>query len=68
MLEVEREREALSPERLLLTALESPDAHTEPDITMQAVHQNVVVFMLDGAPVRVYLNADTHLPTLSRRR
>jgi hypothetical protein len=63
MLEVEREREALSPERLLLTALESPDAHTEPDITMQSVHQNVVVFTLDGAPVRVYLNADTHLPT-----
>jgi hypothetical protein len=30
---------------------------------MQSVHQNVVVFTLDGAPVRVYLNADTHLPT-----
>jgi hypothetical protein len=56
------ERLALAPERLLLTAL---DAHARllPDTTLQDVPQNVVVFDLDGAPVRLYLNAYTHLPT-----
>ena len=58
-----REREALSPERLLLTALDAPDAHAEPDTVLQSVPQNVIAFTLDGAPVRVYLNAYTHLPT-----
>ena len=58
-----REREALSPERLLLTALDAPDKHVEPDTTMQSVLQNVIAFSLDGAPVRIYLNAYTHLPT-----
>jgi hypothetical protein len=62
-LEVIREREALSPERLLVTALDSPDAHTEPDTVLQSVPQNVVAFTLDNAPVRIYLNAFTHLPT-----
>ncbi len=58
-----REREALSPERLLLTALDAADVHAEPDVVMQAVPQQVVAFTLDGAPVRIYLNAYTHLPT-----
>ncbi len=58
-----RERLALSPERLLLTALDAPDTHTEPDTLLQSVRQNVVVFTLDHAPVRIYLNAYTHLPT-----
>ena len=62
-LEVIREREALSPERLLLTALDASDAHTEPDTVLQSVPQNVVAFNLDDAPVRIYLNAFTHLPT-----
>ena len=65
-LEVIREREALSPERLLVTALDSPDAHTEPDTVLQSVPQNVVAFALDGAPVRIYLNAFTHLAYGSR--
>ena len=30
-----REREALSPERLLLTALDAADTHTEPDVRLQ---------------------------------
>ena len=62
-LELIREREALSPERLLVTALDAPDARIEPDIVIQSVPQNVVVFSLDQAPVRIYLNAYTHLPT-----
>jgi hypothetical protein len=57
------ERMALSPERLLLTAADAPDTHAEPDTVLQSVPQNVVVFTLDDAPVRVYLNAYTHLPT-----
>jgi len=58
-----RERMALSPERLLLTALDAPDLHTLPDVTLQSIPQNVVSFMLDGAPVILYLNPYTHLPT-----
>jgi len=62
-LKIVQERQALSPERLLLTALDASDVHTEPDTTLQSVPQNVVAFSLDAAPVRVYLNAYTHLPT-----
>jgi hypothetical protein len=62
-LQIIREREALSPERVLLTALDAPDVHTEPDTVLQSVPQNVVAFTLDHAPVRIYLNAFTHLPT-----
>jgi hypothetical protein len=62
-LEVIHERVALSPERLLLTALDAPDVHVEPDTMLQSVPQNVVTFTLDHAPVRLYLNAYTHLPT-----
>ncbi len=58
-----RERLALSPERLLLTALDASDTHTGPDTVLQSVPQNVVAFTLDHAPVRIYLNAYTHLPT-----
>jgi hypothetical protein len=58
-----QERMALSPERLLLTALDAADLHAMPDVTLQAIPQNVVSFTLDGAPVSVYLNSYTHLPT-----
>ncbi|MGZ5198315.1 MAG: hypothetical protein ACXWC4_00960 [Telluria sp.] len=57
------ERMALSPERLLLTALDSPDVHRLADQTLQEQTQHVIAFTLDGAPVRLYLNADTLLPT-----
>ena len=57
------EEEALSPERLLLTALDAPDTRREPDTVLQSVPQNVIAFSLDQAPVRIYLNAYTHLPT-----
>jgi hypothetical protein len=58
-----QERMALSPERLLLTALDASDLHTAPDVILQSIPQNVVSFMLDGAPVTLYLNPYTHLPT-----
>ena len=58
-----RERMALNPERLLLTALEASDAKREVDATLQSIPQAVIRFTLDGAPVRIFLNAYTHLPT-----
>jgi hypothetical protein len=58
-----QERLALTPERLLLTALDASDVHTEPDTVLQSIPQNVVAFTLDHAPVHIYLNAYTHLPT-----
>ncbi len=58
-----RERLALSPERLLLTALDAPDIRLEADTLLQSVPQKVLAFTLDGAPVRVLLNAYTLLPT-----
>lgn len=52
-----RERMKLNPERLLITALDAPDVHCEPDTTLQNTPQNVVAFTMDGALVRVFLNA-----------
>ena len=61
--EMAHQRMALSPERLLLTALEAPDLHQEADTILQAIRQNVLAFTLDKAPVKIFLNAYTHLPT-----
>lgn len=58
-----KERMALNPERLLLTALDSLDAHTEKGVVLQGIPQQVVAFTLDGAPVHIFLNTYTHLPT-----
>lgn len=65
MVALVRETLALSPERLLLTALDAPDAHIEPGTVLQSTPQDVVAFSLDGAPVRLYLNRYTHLPTVT---
>lgn len=54
---------ALSPERLLLTAITAPDVRLERRIVLQSVPQDVVAFTFDGAQARLYLNAYTHLPT-----
>ncbi len=62
-LQLVRERMALSPERVLLTALDSGDIRAEADTMLQSVQQNVISFTLDQATVRIYLNAYTHLPT-----
>ncbi len=55
---------ALSPERVLLTALDSPTLHREPDTKLHGIVHHVVSFDFKGAPVRVYLNANTLLPTM----
>jgi hypothetical protein len=54
---------ALSPERLLLTGLASTDLHRLPDLVLQSVPHEAVEFTWQGSQVRIYLNADTHLPT-----
>src|ERR1700722_776835 len=54
---------ALSPERVLITALDSSDLHSLPDLTLQGVLHHTVEFGWRGSPVRIYINADTHLPT-----
>lgn len=54
---------ALSPERLLITALDSSDLHRLPDLILQGVPHQLVEFTWQTSPVRIYLNGDTHLPT-----
>jgi hypothetical protein len=54
---------ALSPERVLLTALNSADLRRLPDLTLQGVAHHAVQFTWQKSPVRIYLNGDTHLPT-----
>jgi hypothetical protein len=54
----------LGPERLLLTARSAADLKAEADVTLQAVPHHVVSFRWKGSvPVRLYLNAETGLPT-----
>jgi hypothetical protein len=54
---------ALSPERVLITAAASSDLHSIPDTVLQSVPHHAIAFTWKGRIVRVYLNADTHLPT-----
>jgi hypothetical protein len=53
----------LGPERLLFTALAAPDLRTAPDTVLQSVPHHVVDFTWKNIPVRVFLNANTALPT-----
>lgn len=53
----------LSPERVLLEGLETPDLKRLPDLILQDVPHHQVEFTQNGTPVRVLLNAETHLPT-----
>lgn len=53
----------LGPERILLAALSSPDLRRLPDLTLQGVAHHAVQFTWHSSPVRIYLNADTDLPT-----
>jgi metallo-beta-lactamase superfamily protein len=54
---------ALSPERILITALSSSDLRRLPDLVMQSVPQHAIEFTWQKSPVRIYLNAETNLPT-----
>ena len=53
----------LSPERILLTALNGGDLHRLPDLTLQSVPHHEVEFTWHETSVRIFLNAETHLPT-----
>lgn len=53
----------LSPERVLLAARAAGDLRAEADTVLQDVPHHRVVFSWRGAPVTVFLNAHTGLPT-----
>ncbi len=59
----EFERIALSPEHLLLSALAAPDLRRQADTPLHGVVHQVLEFSLDSAPVRIFLNSHTHLPS-----
>ena len=69
--DVQRADEELSlgPERILLAALDASDLHFEADQILQSVTHHIVVFTVSlplepqRVPVRVFLNANTGLPT-----
>ena len=63
--EVQDAEESLDfgPERILLIALEAADLRAETDDILQSVPQHVVAFTWKGAPVHIFLNAYTLLPT-----
>lgn len=52
----------LSPERILLTALDAPDLRVGRDTVIQAVRHRAVEFSFGERPVRLFLNVDTRLP------
>lgn len=54
---------ALGPERVLLNALSASDLRVEPDTILQSVRHHVMIFKWGTIPVRVFLNANTGLPT-----
>jgi hypothetical protein len=53
----------LGPERVLLTALARRDLQRLPNSILQDVPHNGVSFTWRSVPVRIFLNADTNLPT-----
>jgi len=54
---------ALSPERVLLTALDARELRVEPDQVLQGVAQHVVSFNWRDCPVHIYLSSQTEMPT-----
>lgn len=54
---------ALSPERVLLSALDAADTHVEAAADVHGIPHDTIAFTLDGAPARVYLSRQTHLPS-----
>jgi hypothetical protein len=54
---------ALGPERILLTALSASNLRAEDDTILQSVPHHVIAFSWRTSPVRVFLNAETGLPT-----
>lgn len=54
---------ALSPERLLQTALEAKDLHCEQDTLLQHIPHQKLAFLHQGRPVNIYINKNTGLVT-----
>jgi hypothetical protein len=57
----------LAPERLLLKAAAAGDLHYDSPQWLRTTPHSVVSFTWQGSPVRVLLNADTHLPDAVER-
>ena len=53
----------LSPEAVLLTALDAADVRLARDTVFGGVRHRVVAFTLEGAPVRIFVDASSHFPT-----
>ena len=53
----------LSPESVLFTALDASDVRLGRDTVLALVRHRVVAFTMDGAPVRVLIDAASHFPT-----
>jgi glyoxylase-like metal-dependent hydrolase (beta-lactamase superfamily II) len=53
----------LSPESALLTALDAADVRLTRDTVFGEVRHRVVAFTLEGAPVRLFIDAASHVPT-----
>lgn len=54
---------AVSPERVLLVALAAEGLHSEADTMLQGVSHHVVAFNWQSETVRIFMNANTSLPT-----
>lgn len=55
---------ALAPERLLLTARAAGDLKSAPERVLHGIPNDAVAFTFAGVPYTLYLNRDTHLPTM----
>ncbi|HLJ91265.1 MAG TPA: hypothetical protein VKZ53_30990 [Candidatus Angelobacter sp.] len=53
---------ALSPERILFTAMDAPDLRTQPETMFHGVKHRVLAFTWQGFPVRVLINSGSGLP------
>ena len=62
-LQIASENLELGPERVLFTALAASDLRAEADTVLQSVPHHVVDFTWKTVPVRIFLNANTALPT-----
>jgi glyoxylase-like metal-dependent hydrolase (beta-lactamase superfamily II) len=62
-LETSTEELLLSPERVLLTALDAKDLRLERDTTIGAIRHHVVSLGIDGARVRLFMDSASGFPT-----
>jgi hypothetical protein len=56
---------AMAPERVLFNALDSPDLHYIGEERVQGTVNDIVRFTWKGSPVKIYLNRDTGMLTLT---